>query len=148
MGSLRSVETAPYSCILFQCHAEQFFCHLLAFQTHDIVLHIIPGSPANQGLPEEARYGEKAVLQIHWDSTVQPVRLGGREERGQFQVLGAVLQREGIKSAGGAITPPANSLQVFFPVAASIENSANFHGIADYDIENGIIFGFNGNCQE
>ena len=55
-------------------------------------------------------------------------------------MLGAVLQREGIKSAGGAITPPANSLQVFFPVAASIENSANFHGIADYDIENGIIF--------
>ena len=55
-------------------------------------------------------------------------------------MLGDVLSGEGIKSAGGAITPPANSLQSFFPVAASIENSANFHGITDHDIENGIIF--------
>ena len=55
-------------------------------------------------------------------------------------MLGDVLSGEGIKSAGGAITPPANNLQFFFPVAASIENSADFHGIANYDIENGMIF--------
>ena len=53
------------------------------------------------------------------------------------------FQGRGIKSAGGEITPPANSLQSFFPVAASIENSADFHGVANYDIENGIIFYWN-----
>lgn len=54
-------------------------------------------------------------------------------------MLGAVLQREGIKTAGGVIAPPANDLQFFFPVAASIENSTNFHRIPDYDIENGVV---------
>ena len=53
MGSLRRVETAHCLCILFQCHTEQFFCDLLAFQTHDIVLHVIPGEQIHAAIPDD-----------------------------------------------------------------------------------------------
>ena len=64
MGSLRSVETAPYSCILFQCHTEQFFCDLLAFQTHDIVLHVIPGEQIHAAIPDDLFINHSKMLAV------------------------------------------------------------------------------------
>ena len=97
-------------------------------------------SPANPGVPEEAGNGTKALLLPYRHSSVQPARLGGRKKEVSFKCWEMFFQGRGIKTAGGAITPPANNLQFFFPVAASIENSADFHGVANYDIENCIIF--------